>query len=265
MITVYVSGVGVHGPGLVGWESSRVIFAEEESYKELEFHPPQPNLLPPTERRRASATISLGVSVGHEALVQSGMQAQEPATVFASSEGDSEIVDYLCSSLAQSEKAVSPTRFHNSVHNAPAGYWHIATHTHAPSNSISCYDASFACGLLDAATQAVIDRRVVLLCVYDIAMPDTLKEKRLIEYSFGMALILSNQPCKQSFARLDIDLTELTGNAETTLADQKLEMLRMDNPAARSLPLLVAIARGDKEVCLTYVGGNCLKVGVSSQ
>ena len=52
----------------------------------------------------------------------------DPATlpsVFASTHGDLAITDYMCETLATDPTAVSPTKFHNSVHNAAAGYWTI--------------------------------------------------------------------------------------------------------------------------------------------
>ena len=52
---------------------------------------------------------------------------------------------------------VSPTRFHNSVHNAAAGYWTIGAGAMQPATAISAFDASFAQGLLEAMVQ--LDRR----------------------------------------------------------------------------------------------------------
>ena len=38
-----------------------------------------------------------------------------------------QVIHEICEALATDEREVSPTRFHNSVHNASAGYWGIAT------------------------------------------------------------------------------------------------------------------------------------------
>jgi len=49
----------------------------------------------------------------------------EPATlpsVFASSGGDGHNCHEICQALSLEERLISPTRFHNSVHNAAAGY-----------------------------------------------------------------------------------------------------------------------------------------------
>ena len=63
---------------------------------------------------------------------------RDPATlpsVFTSAHGDLAVNDYMSSTLATQPTAISPTRFHNSVHNAAAGYWTIATGCHAASSA----------------------------------------------------------------------------------------------------------------------------------
>jgi hypothetical protein len=57
---------------------------------------------------------------------------------------------------------------------------------------------------------------------------------------------------------------ELGGGAESRLEDPALEHLRLHNPAARSLPLLAALARGRAdEVVLKYATGASLRARVS--
>ena len=64
------------------------------------------------------------------------------------------ITDYMSETLAGDDPAsISPTRFHNSVHNAAAGYWTIGAHCMQAATAISAYDASFAEGLLEALMQ----------------------------------------------------------------------------------------------------------------
>ncbi len=82
--------------------------------------------------------------------------------VFASSDGDGDIVHRLCTALATPAAAVSPTDFHNSVHNAATGYWSIGAHSQAPSTAICAYDGSFSAGLLEAACQIAVEARPVL-------------------------------------------------------------------------------------------------------
>lgn len=263
-LSVYLNGIGIFGPGLEGWEQSRAILTGRAPYVAHASKLPQPTLLPPMERRRASATVRLGTHVAQEALEQSGLRALDLATVFASADGDTEILDNLCTTLAGPEKAVSPTRFHNSVHNAAAGYWTIATGSHVPSNSLGCYDASFAGALLDAACQVTVEKRPVLVSVYDIAVPEPLHQVRPISAPFGVALVLDIRRCESSAAQLHIDIDEQRHGNETVMSYPALEVLRKDNPAARALPLLAAVAREQPaQIVLEYVAGNSLYVQIS--
>lgn len=263
MLTLHVAGIGILGPGFDGWETSRALFAGERAYKGGDTVEPRSTLLSPTERRRMSYTTRLAVHVAQQALEQSGLPGDEVATVFASSDGDTAILHQLCSALALPEKAVSPTAFHNSVHNAPAGYWSIATGSHASSNSLSCYDATFVTGLLDASCQTLVENRPVLLNVYDMEMPQPLHGARPIDVSFAIALVLLPQSSSTSLARLDIELRPSDGSPESTLEQAAMENLRHTNPAARALPLLAALARTHtSDVVLAYVDGNSVYVKV---
>lgn len=264
MLTLYVAGIGILGPGFDGWETSRALFAGECVYKGGDTAEPRSTLLSPTKRRRMSYTTRLAVHAAQQALEQSGLPGDDLATVFASSDGDTAILHQLCSALALPEKTVSPTAFHNSVHNAPAGYWSIATGSHASSNSLSCYDATFVTGLLDAACQATVEHRPVLLNVYDMKMPQPLHDARPIDVSFAVALMLLPQASSNSLARLDIELRPSDKAPGSTLEQPAMENLRYANPAARALPLLAALARTHaSEVVLAYVNGNYVHVQVT--
>src|SRR5690606_14590768 len=88
-------------------------------------------------------------------------------TVFASSGAEVDTCDVLFDQLSRPERTVSPTQFHNSVHNAASGYWGIASGSHQPSTSLACFDATFAAGLIEATALIAVDRCEVLLIAYD--------------------------------------------------------------------------------------------------
>ena len=186
--------------------------------------------------------------------------ANDYASVFASSEGDMEIVDHICNALNQEERPVSPTHFHNSVHNAPAGYACIAAGSHAASNSLAALQGSFATGLLDASIQAITDQQQVLCVVYDNSVPFPLNEFIPINLPFATAMLLSAD-AGNSLAKLTL---ELSGKQyETQMRDSQLERLRKENPAARSLPLLQQLAsRGSTRLIFPYLPGLGLTVEV---
>lgn len=242
MIELSVAGIGVRGPGLDGWTSSRPILAGAAPYIAASVALPAPSLLPAAERRRAVPTVKLALAVGTEALQQAGLRSADIATVFSSSGGDGETIDAILRVLATAEREVSPTRFHNSVHNAPSGYWTIATGSREPSTSLCAHDGSFAVGLLDAAVQAAVDRRPVALVAYDLSYPAPLSTARPIGSVFGVSLVLRPASDGDALASLKIR-TRHDGGAPTVLDEPALEAIRAGNPAARSLPLLAALAR----------------------
>jgi len=241
---VYLEGVGLCGPGLAGWAASRPVLAGAEPYVPAPAIVPPSPLLPANERRRTVQTVKLALAVGTEAFASAGRDATETATVFTSSGGDGDTLYGILSGLASEHREISPTRFHNSVHNAPAGYWNIATHSNAPSSSLCVHDASFAAGLLEAATQATVDDCAVGLIAYDLRYPEPLHSVRPVGALFGTALILTPWPTQASLVRLDIELRRGAGSS-FRMVSTALEELRHSTPAARSLPLLVALARNE--------------------
>ena len=127
MIGACVCAAGVVAPGLPDWPHASVVLCGRARYAPDVMPEPTPALLPANERRRASASVRWALAAGCEALTASGLAADDVSTVFASCGGDGPITHQICEALASATREISPTRFHNSVHNAPAGYWSIAT------------------------------------------------------------------------------------------------------------------------------------------
>ncbi|SMH36460.1 beta-ketoacyl synthase chain length factor [Azospirillum agricola] len=238
----FIEGVGLLGPGLAGWKESRPVLAGLLPYRPAPAPLPPSPLLPPAERRRSVPTVKLAMAVGAEAMAQADRDPAGVATVFTSSSGDPDTLHQILETLASEDRGISPTRFHNSVHNAPAGYWSIATRSHAPSTSLSSHDESFQAGLLEAMAEVAAEGWTVGLIAYDLPYPEPLHAVRPIAAPFGMALVLTPEPTGRSFARLDIALSD-GGGPPSRMADDALEALRAGNPTARALPLLAALAR----------------------
>jgi hypothetical protein len=240
---LYVNGIGALGPGFGSWSECRDALTGRCPYSETEPSEPDASVLPPNERRRSSNMVRWAVHVAHQALRHAQADAHEVATVFASSGGETGILDRLCTALATSERVISPTLFHHSVHNAAAGYWGIATGSQQSSTSSSCYDSSFPAGLLEAAAYADTEKAPVLLVAYDLLLPPPLSPARPLAAGFAVGFVLGPTPSSQSFAQLDLDLSNDRSHEATGMEDARLEALRVGNPAARSLPLLRALAK----------------------
>lgn len=257
---IHVEGVGLYGPGMSGWDQAREVLAGRAAIESDELRLPVPQALPPAERRRVGLTLKLALACGMEALAQAEADPAQVASVFTSSAGDCDNCHQILCALAESDRAVSPTRFHNSVHNMPAGYWSIATGCMAPSTSLCAYDASFVAGLLEAATQVSCTGRPCLLVAFDTSYPEPLRTLRPIPHPFGAALLLSPQRTPRTLATLELAQAQAP---VTPMRDAALEAVRAQVPSARGLPLLQALAEGaETEVVLDYLGHKALQVGV---
>lgn len=231
-----ILGIGLLGPGLADWATGAALLRDTAAWQNTPTVVPPPQRLPATERRRAGAVVKASIVVADQALAAAGLDPATLATVFSSSTGEPANCHALCEALAAPERLVSPTRFTNSVHNAPGGYWHIAVQSMAPSTSLAAFDGSFAVGLLEAMSQVAASQAPVLLVVADVPYPAPLAAKRATADVFALALLLA--PGAQ------ITLALADEAAPTPCGHAGLDALRLGVPAARALPLLQALARG---------------------
>jgi hypothetical protein len=273
VIRIGVEAVALRGPGLLDWATSRTVLIGDAPYRAAPIVLDAPAQLSAAERRRAvpSVKLALGVAAacvaptGHDQL---GLDPAELPAVFASSGADGETIAAILAALATPGREVSPTRFHNSVHNAPSGYWGIAMRSREAVTSVSCFDASFGAGLLEAGVQAVTSGRKVLLVAYDLPYPDPLNRLRPIDTGFGVALLLTPSPdgSEHTPGRAPAELRVAISAAGelSRCADPDLEALRRGNPAARSLPLLARLAGGSPGRIRLELGRGRLDVEVVS-
>ncbi len=277
-LAAQIEGIGLLGPGLDGWTGSVALLEGRSRYIPQPTVVPIPDGLPPAERRRLGLVVKLALSVGLQATSRAGVEPDALPAVFTSSGGDGQNCHEICQSLSLDERMISPTRFHNSVHNAAAGYWSIATRSKAASNSLCGFDVSFAAGLLEAITQVVVDQTRVLLVAYDAQYPPPLFVKRPIPEAFGVAFVLAPvttssraaahgsagnhtpQTSGGSLGRLTVRLADARPDR---MSNTELEGLRASVPAARSLPLLRQLAvREPGVVNIEYLDGRSLAVEV---
>lgn len=261
MLRVYLEGIGLLGPGLNGWSASEPILADKKGYQPVRTVIPIPDLLPAAERRRCGAIVKLSLATGLEAVGAADLDAGQLPSVFSSSGGDGENCHAICEMLAAGDHQISPTRFHNSVHNIAAGYWAIATGSMATASVLCAYDGSFGAGLLEAAAQAMVDNTQVVLMSCDTPYPEPLDSVRRITDAFGVALVLAPQRSDRTLAQVSIGLTDTPSDR---LADEALESLRKSAPAARALPLLCRIAqRQEASLVLDYLDHTRLAVSTT--
>ena len=250
-LSAWIEGIGFLAPGLNDWPAARAVLRGEATYVAAPSLLPAPSILPAAERRRASRVVKLTLAIGLEAAAHAEADISQLATVFTASGADGHNCHALCAQLATDDRLISPTRFHNSVHNAAAGYWGIATKSMAPCQVLCAYDASFGAGLLDALGQVVVDAQPTLLIAYDSEYPEPLHSKRDTPDCAGVALLLTPQKSTRSQAQI---VLRSTGEMAQKMADPDLESLRTAIPSLRVLPLLQMLAKGESgTVCLDYL------------
>ena len=131
------------------------------------------SILAPMLRRRTSIATKMAITALDRACKEADIGTDLPV-VFTSSVGEMAVTDRLCKAISECRFPLSPTQFHNSVHNTAAGYWSLTVDSMAPMQSMAGMQDSFAMGLLEAYCQLQAGAEHVLLVSYDESMPDGL-------------------------------------------------------------------------------------------
>ena len=250
-IDVIIEGIGVWAPALPGWQASQDVLTGKAEPQAAVSARPAATLLAPAERRRAPDSVLFALEVAQQAAQMAARDGSTLRGVFASDHGDLAINDYLCATLTQAPEQLSPTRFHNSVHNAPAGYWAIATGCMASTTALSAGDYTFAAGLLEAALLARSEDASVLFVACDLPACGPLADVVSCRTPFAVALVLSPRRDRGGAAlRVAVRAPPAALAPEPAL----LQAVHRDNPMARSLPLLVALARGEGQTLALQAG-----------
>lgn len=244
MMEAAILGVSLCGPGLDGWAASRPVLTGEADYVPRPVQLAAPAILPPNERRRTGATVRLALHLAQAASAMAGIAPGAIPSLFATSNGDGAVIDAILDTLAAGAP-ISPTQFHNSVHNAGAGYWSIATGSRQPTSCLSGHDATAAAALLKAVAAVDVEQRPVLLCVYEVPLAGPLAARRPTTGSFGVGLVLAPQAAGPALGRLSLDYRAggVDPHREAPRAARWHE-LAAGNPAARLLRLLESLAAG---------------------
>lgn len=264
MIAARIMSVGLLGPGLPDWDAGRRVLDGSAAYAPDEVAPPPPAHLSARERRRTSHGVRLALAVAQDAVDNSGDAAKSLPTVLGWPHGDGPVMHRLLETLATPERYVSPTDFHNSVHNVAVGYWTIASGSHEPCSSIAAGEGTFPASLLKALTEVACEARRVLLVVCSMPFPEPLDTVCPVGGSFGAALVLA--PPREKGGLAEITARYRTGGAlsPSMPATAGLRPLWQTNAAARAVPLLECVARDNSAtIAIPYGPKGWLELDVS--
>jgi hypothetical protein len=236
-----ITGIGLWGHGFNGWENF-LTGLETGFAAPADGAPvvPAPSSIPARERRRAPLTVKMAIEVIDQAAAMAGTPQHEMCSVFSSAMGDSHITDYMCRTLAGPGKLLSPTRFHNSVHNTPSGYWSIGAENRLPSTFVSGYWDSFSIALLESVSLALSENKATALVIYDVAFGQPLFDIAPISEDFAAAFIIVPEANQAPWA---IEVQVVAESCPVPAASNAFLAERMEkNPAASALLLCELLA-----------------------
>lgn len=250
-VVLRLAGIGVLSPGFASWTEAEAVLTGLAPYRDHGLPPLERLRLSANERRRMSLAMRIALEVAEEALAGATIDPRSIASIFTCSGGNTDSLNKVLASLA--ERTVSPTQFAQVGHHAAAGGWSLVSGSPAPTSSVGSFDGSFAAGVLEASCQAATEQRPILLVAHDVPPPAVFRSARRVTCNFAVALVVAGEHAAGR-GRLHVSLVR--HREETRLADPALEQLRLNNPAARALPLLRLIAAGESaRVVLPYLDG----------
>ncbi|WP_414829123.1 beta-ketoacyl synthase chain length factor [Alteromonas sp. H39] len=233
-----VAGIGAWGNYFDSWQALQALL-NGDTLPDSASKGPKPAVIPANERRRAPLPVRLAVESSWQATQSANVSPDALTCVFVSGLGDTDLTDYMCRTLASEHKELSPTKFHNSVHNAPAGYWTISTHTMSAANSVAGYQQSVSLALLEAIIQCESEGVPVLVTFYDAPVADVLQPILSNQQAFAFSLIIYPDAADIEGVALSVTVQNTPVEKWPTLRNTSdyISSLYSDNPSARVLCL----------------------------
>jgi len=241
MTELQLLGLGIWSPSFANWQEFRAGLAGGDWPGQGKLAPER---IPARERRRAPQLVRMAIEVMDQACSMASLEPDDVAVVFSSAMGDMDITDYMCRTLADDPAIVSPTRFHNSVHNAAPGYWSITTGAFSPATAVSAFEYTAPTALLEGAIQAAEESTPVLIVTQEVAAPDTLMDICPTEVPFAAALLVA-PPGFSTSPVATISVAAGRERVDWPVLDERVPAQFASNMSATLLPLLTSLARGE--------------------
>lgn len=168
-------GLGFWAPGYpdpAAWSSRPAACPEDQAAA------PRAELLPPMLRRRTSLLTRMAAEVARQALVSAGLDQTTATMVYGSVYGEIRTTVDLLEQLLKPGEPLSPTKFHNSVHNTAGGYVSITTGNRAGSSALAAGRSTLAMGLIECAALVAADGGDAVLVIAEEQLPEPLAAGR---------------------------------------------------------------------------------------
>jgi hypothetical protein len=237
-LKVDVLSVAIDAPGLPDWQAAREVLAGRAAWDRSRLRQAS---APAVVRNEWPPFVKASLRAGLEALDGAGLHASDVPSVFASCGGDGVALHRVCERVACATPDVDATLFRDSLHDAPAAYWHAALSAAAASTSVCAFEGTFAAGLVEAAAQAIVGGTPVLLVACDLPHPPPLSSLWNVTLPFAAAMVVAPRSGR-GHAQIGVELSDV--HVDSDWPEAVGAELRM-NPAAAGLPLLALLARGE--------------------
>ncbi|MFC4701781.1 beta-ketoacyl synthase chain length factor [Glaciecola siphonariae] len=233
-----VASVGAWGSYFDTWDALQALLHSTD-LPEDKNKGPKPSVIPANERRRAPLSVRLAVESSWQATQSANVAPEDLTCVFVSGLGDTDLTDYMCKTLASEHKELSPTKFHNSVHNAPAGYWTISTNTMTAANSVAGYEESVSLTLLEAMVQCESEGTPMLVTFYDAPVSDVLRPLLHNAEAFAFSVVIYPSTADVEGIELSAKIEKANGASWPALTSENsyITSLYQSNPSAKILCL----------------------------
>jgi hypothetical protein len=260
-----VAGIGMWADDMPDWEAFDAALGGRQpgSSDPVESKPPEALVIPARERRRVPFIARMAVAVASQACEMADVAASDLATVFSSAMGDTNLTDYMCRALAEPPKVMSPTKFHNSVHNATSGYWSIFTHSRLPGGFVGALRDSFAAGFMEASVLAVAEGRNVLLVVYDIKDTLPLHGACPIDHSLAYSFVITAHSEGARGREIEVSLQASADPTEQT-KPPVYNSVGNENPVADGLALVAGLRDSAQSRQLYSLGNSFMQIDVAA-
>lgn len=238
-----IVSIGTWGSHFEDWDALKSLLLGSDTPTD-KLKGPKPQVIPANERRRAPLPVRLAVESSWQATQEIDLDPNELTCVFVSGLGDTDLTDYMCKVLASENKELSPTKFHNSVHNAPAGYWTISTKSMGAANSIAGFEQSVSLTLMEALIQCEVEKTPILVTLYDAPVSTVLRPLLENEEPFALSLVIVPQDHKANGIALrgKVNSGGDTSWPKLNSSNTFLQSLYQTNPSAKILSLVEMIA-----------------------
>lgn len=237
-----MDGVGLWAPGFRDAEAWARGMPDDHG------EAPAAHLLASALRRRASTVARMVAEVAGQAYAMAKVDPGRAPLVFGSALGEVRSAVEIIGSFSDEGGLPSPTRFHNSVHNAAVAYLSIATGNRKGAIAVAAGLGTATAALLEATMLLEDGADGALVVLADETIPAPLQKWGSYE-SAAVALFLSGGRGPRSLARLSLAPSSKAAGLSSVPASWR------GNPCAPGIELVnAAVKRANTSVVVGPLG-----------